>query len=67
MEKILEGLKVEKDETLYLGDSDVDRETALTSGVKFIAYKNKAIAEYGFIDDHLDLLEFLSAGLPSRA
>jgi len=67
VEKILEGLKVGKDKTLYLGDSDVDRETALTSGVLFIAYKNRAIAEHGFIEDHLDLLGFLSAGPPSRA
>ena len=60
VEKILEFLKVERDRALYLGDSDVDRDTALTSGIRFIAYKNRAIATYGFIDDHLDLLNFLS-------
>lgn len=60
--KILETLNVDKDRTLYIGDSEVDRETALTSGVRFIAYKNEEIAVDGLVlNDHLDLLELLSA------
>lgn len=61
VEKILEALGVDKRDVLFIGDSEVDRETALTAGVKFIAYKNKAIAVDGLINDHRDLLSFLSA------
>ena len=60
VEKILETLGVSGERTLYLGDSDLDREAAKTAGVKFIAYKNESIAVDGFIDDHLALLRFLS-------
>jgi phosphoglycolate phosphatase len=60
VEKILTALNVDRERTLYVGDSEVDRETALSSGVKFIAYKNREIAGAGFIDDHLALLNFLS-------
>ncbi len=66
VEKILAALKYDRKKTLYIGDSGVDRETALSSGVKFIAYKNKEIAEDGFIDDHRALLDFLSSGEHSR-
>ena len=59
--KILETLNADKERTLFIGDSDVDRDTALTAGVKFIAYKNEEIAVDGLINDHLDLLGFLSA------
>ena len=62
VEKILTALNVDRERTLYVGDSEVDRETALSSGVKFIAYKNREIAGAGFIDDHLNLLTFLSNG-----
>ncbi len=60
-QKILEALQLDKECVLFLGDSDVDRDTAVTAGIRFIAYKNDAIAEDGLINDHLDLLEFLSA------
>jgi phosphoglycolate phosphatase len=59
--KILETLNADRERTLFLGDSEVDRDTALTAGVKFIAYKNEEIAVDGLINDHLDLLGFLSA------
>ena len=45
VEKILTALNVDRERTLYVGDSEVDRETALSSGVKFIAYKNREIAD----------------------
>jgi HAD superfamily hydrolase (TIGR01549 family) len=60
VEKILRELKVDKTRVLYIGDSDVDRKTAASSGIKFIAYKNRELAADGFIDDHLDLLASLS-------
>jgi phosphoglycolate phosphatase len=66
VEKILEALHADKERTLFLGDSEIDRETALSGGVKFIAYKNPDIAVDGLINDHLDLLSFLS-GVPERS
>lgn len=59
VEKILETLHFDRKKTVYIGDSGVDRETALSSGVKFVAYKNREIAEDGLINDHRELLDFL--------
>jgi phosphoglycolate phosphatase len=60
VEKILGTLGVSREKVLYVGDSEVDRETAASSGVKFIAYKNNEMEADGLIYDHLDLLRFLS-------
>jgi HAD superfamily hydrolase (TIGR01509 family) len=60
VEKILRTLGVSKEETLFIGDSEVDRETADASGVRFAAYKNKEIARDVFLQDHLDVLNYLS-------
>jgi len=62
VEKILDTLSVSREKTLYVGDSEVDRETANSSGVKFIAYKNNDLEADGIIHDHLDLLNFLLNG-----
>jgi phosphoglycolate phosphatase len=62
VEKILNALNVEGGRVLYVGDSEVDWKTARSSGVTFIAYKNPDLEADGFIDDHLDLLAFLSDG-----
>ena len=59
VDKILQGLRVEPTETLYVGDSEVDLKTAEASRVGFVAYKNKAISTGIFIDDHRDVLKFL--------
>ena len=59
IEKILQTLEVDQEETLFVGDSEVDRETAESSGVVFAAYKNKQIAKGILIQDHLDLLNYL--------
>ncbi|MCX8023329.1 MAG: HAD family hydrolase [Syntrophorhabdaceae bacterium] len=59
---IIQKLNVEKDRVLYIGDSEVDMETAGSSGVRFIAYKNPSLKADGYIDDHLSLLTFLSNG-----
>lgn len=59
VEKILKAFNLAKDNVLYIGDSDVDRITALSSGVRFIAYKNPDIAVDGLINDHLSLIRFL--------
>jgi HAD superfamily hydrolase (TIGR01509 family) len=60
IEKILTALNLNKDETLFVGDSEVDRQTAESYGVRFIAYKNREIARDIFIDDHLELIEYIS-------
>jgi len=59
VEKILQKFNLNRGETVFVGDSEVDQQTAKSSGVKFIAYKNRAIANDAYIDDHLDLLNLL--------
>lgn len=56
IEKILQEFNLKKEEAVFVGDSDVDQQTAKSSGIKFIAYKNKKIANDAYIEDHLDLL-----------
>jgi phosphoglycolate phosphatase len=60
IEKIIASLQLKKEEAVFLGDSDVDKQTAESSGVTFIAYKNREIANNLFIEDHLDLLNLIS-------
>jgi phosphoglycolate phosphatase len=60
VEKILEGLKVRKEETLYVGDSEIDLETARSSGVTFVAYKNPAISTGLYMEDHREIMKLLS-------
>jgi phosphoglycolate phosphatase len=62
VQKILKTMNVKREKVLFIGDSEVDRDTARASGVKFIAYKNRDIAEDGFIEDHLTLLGLLENG-----
>jgi len=66
VEKILRELNADSARVLYIGDSEVDQKTASSSGVKFIAYKNSELAADGFIDDHLDLLTYLSSDQRSQ-
>ena len=66
VEKILEGLKLKKAEAVFIGDSDVDQQTAKSSGVKFVAYKNKKIANDAYIEDHCDLLGLIFNRIDSR-
>ena len=62
VEKILQNLNLNKEEAVFVGDSEVDQQTAKSSGVKFIAYKNRDIVSDACIGDHLDLLDLLSDG-----
>jgi len=57
--RIVETLRIGKNEAVFVGDSEIDKQTAVSAGVKFIAYKNREIANDAFIDDHLALLPFL--------
>ena len=59
IEKIIAALQLRKEEAVFVGDSDVDKQTAESSGVTFIAYKNKKIANGLLIEDHLDLLSLI--------
>lgn len=59
IEKIIQAFNLNKEEVVFVGDSEVDQQTAKSSGIKFIAYKNREIANDAFIEDHLDLLNLL--------
>ncbi len=59
VEKILGALDLKRVEVAYVGDSEVDLRTAEASGVRFIAYKNREIADGLYIEDHRDLLKIL--------
>jgi phosphoglycolate phosphatase len=60
IEKILQTFNLNKEEAVFVGDSEVDQQAAASAGIKFIAYKNREIANDAFIKDHLDLLNILS-------
>ena len=59
IEKILQECNLGKEEAVFVGDSEVDQQTAKSSGIKFIAYKNKKIAKDAYIEDHLDLFSMI--------
>jgi len=59
VEKILNTFRLGKEEAVFVGDSDVDQKAAESSGVRFIAYKNKNLSNAIHIEDHLDLLDLL--------
>lgn len=63
IEKIMETFHVDQRETVFVGDSEIDKQAADSAGVKFISYKNREIASDGeVVDDHLALLDLLSDG-----
>ncbi len=59
IEKIIAAFELKKEEAVFVGDSEFDKRTAESSGVKFIAYKNPAIANDLLIADHLELLDVI--------
>jgi phosphoglycolate phosphatase len=62
IEKILEAFSLVKEEAVLIGDSEVDQQTARSSGIQFIAYKNRGIQNNLFIEDHLAIFDFLPEG-----
>ena len=62
IEKIMARFALKKTETVFVGDSEIDKKTAESAGILFVAYKTREIAEDAFIDDHLGLLNFLAQG-----
>jgi HAD superfamily hydrolase (TIGR01549 family) len=63
--RILGQLRAQPEETLYVGDSEIDLMTARSSGVRFVSYKNPAISMGMLIEDHREILRFLSSAEPS--
>lgn len=59
MDQILGDLKVRPEETLYVGDSVIDLQTAKASGVTFVAYKNQEISTGILITDHREILSVI--------
>jgi phosphoglycolate phosphatase len=59
IEKIIQELNLNKEETVFVGDSEVDQKTAHSAGIRFIAYKNREIAHEALIEDHLAILNLL--------
>ena len=59
VDKIVDTLQLDRNEVVFVGDSEVDRQTAESAGVKFIAYKNRELGNNTFMDDHLDLLRLV--------
>lgn len=57
---ILKRFGVKPDEVLYVGDSDVDRETAARAGARFAAYKNATLRADLHLPSHTHLLEALA-------
>ncbi len=59
MEKILDHLKAKPEEVVYIGDSIIDALFAKSSGVFFIAYKNKELEANLHINSFNELLKWL--------
>jgi len=57
---ILKRFGVKPGEVLYVGDSDVDRETAARAGTLFAAYKNATLRADLHLPSHTHLLEVLA-------
>ncbi len=53
--KILRFFKISPEEALYVGDSQVDNETARAAGISFIAYKNRALEADYYSDRLMDI------------
>ncbi|MGQ9647528.1 MAG: HAD family hydrolase [Thermodesulfobacteriota bacterium] len=64
VQKILQRFNLSREEAVFVGDSEVDQQTARASGIKFVAYKNRDLVGDACIDDHLALLAFVSDGIP---
>ncbi len=62
VEKILAAFGLCGKEVLFVGDSEVDKQAALASGVRFVAYKTRHLSDDAFINDHRALLDLLSNG-----
>jgi HAD superfamily hydrolase (TIGR01509 family) len=62
VEMILRKFLLSRSETVLVGDSENDLQTALAAGIKFVAYKNTGLAGDAHIENHLEILNLLSGG-----
>ncbi|OGP64087.1 MAG: hypothetical protein A2170_12510 [Deltaproteobacteria bacterium RBG_13_53_10] len=62
VDKIVDTLKLDRKGIVFVGDSEVDRQTAESAGVRFVAYKNREIGNNTLIDDPLALLRLVLDG-----
>ena len=63
-EKILQAFNLKREEVVFIGDSEIDQQTAESAHIKFIAYKNREIPSDAVIEDHLELLNFITNDRP---
>ncbi len=56
--KILEHYSISADEALFVGDAEVDMQSAAAAGVSFIAYKN-TLPAMGCIDHHSQIISYV--------
>jgi len=61
VEKILQAFTLNREEVVFVGDSEVDQQTAESAHVKFVAYKNRELRNDALIEDHLDLLNLVDS------
>lgn len=60
IEKIAFSFQLQRKEILFVGDSEVDEQSARAAEVIFVAYKNRNLSGDFYIEDHLELLRFLN-------
>lgn len=58
IEKILKQFHLNPEQAVFIGDTEVDQQTARSSGVPFIAYKNGHLEADFHMDDHLEIFNF---------
>ena len=59
--KILDFFQAGPERILYVGDSAVDEETARRAGVRLIAYKNRALEAYQYVNTLAEIKDLLQA------
>ncbi|MBN1254664.1 MAG: HAD hydrolase-like protein [Deltaproteobacteria bacterium] len=60
--KIIRHFSFSPSEALFVGDSEVDQESAQGAGVPFVAYKNRSLQADYYIDDLLTIREIINQG-----
>jgi HAD superfamily hydrolase (TIGR01509 family) len=60
--KILHHFAISPSEALFVGDSEVDQESAQRAQIPFIAYKNRSLQADYHIDDLLHIAEIVTRG-----
>jgi HAD superfamily hydrolase (TIGR01509 family) len=59
LRRILEAFRLRPKEAVFVGDSEIDRQTAEAADIRFIAYKNAQISNGCLIQNHRDILKLL--------